>query len=285
MPGQGIGQTTMICRTWPLDKWLLITQTEHARIAGLIAASWSTPGQKPGREVVYAVAHHDDSWSEFDAKPHLSRNHEPLSFMEMDIANGAPIWSANAKALESEGHPYAARIVAAHFIHLANSNTDIAKLKPREVVALGKFLGDLKVLMERCRKKIEANPSIALGINDLETVFDGEPPPMPLANFDKDLRFLQVCDYLSLLLCTDFEGETVIENVPYLGDGDTLTVARKSNGSLAMTVAPLPFRKNLRDHLTGVTVPRKPYTTVEDLHAAYEANRPVANEFHIGAGA
>ncbi len=274
----------MIRRTWPPDKWMLVNQIEHARIAGLIAAAWQPPnGSRLNRETVLAVARHDDGWKAFDAEPQVNESGAPLSFMEMDPLKSTALWMASATDLEKENHPYAARLVAGHFSHLASEHFDMARLSPRGAAALGGFLGSQRVLMERCRRKILENGNTA--ISDLETVFDGDPPPpprSPLDDFDRDLRFLQVCDMLSLLLVTDFTGSTEIGNVPYLSEGDKLRVSRVGD-KLALTFSPLPFRKNVRDHVTGVLVPRRVYTNPADLQAAVKATKPSVNEFHIGA--
>jgi hypothetical protein len=83
-------------------------------------------------------------------------------------------------------------------------------------------------------------------------------------------------------MCTDFHDKEIITNVPYLQQGGTLTVTRKGN-KLALTLDPLPFKKNLRDHLTSYIVPYIPYESPEELRAAMDEVKTVPNEVHFGA--
>ena len=276
----------MIRKTWQPDKWLLISQVEHARVAGLMAASWNFPGRKPHRDVIHAIAQHEAGWREFDESPSINAAGDPLDHCEATPDIVAPLWTASTRRLEGEDKQYGARVVGAYYTRMARENQNLARLSTRAVVALGRFIGAETVALQRFLAAAARNGTM----NEASTMFEDSPaappepdePVDPLANLADDLRLLQVCDTLSLLLCSDFSGEAVIRDVPYLAEGDTLTVTRSGDGKMAMTISPLPFRKNLRDHVTGVAVPRRVYASPDELREQHAASKPQTVEWHIG---
>ena len=272
----------MIRRQWPPDKWLLIPQVEHSRVSGLIAASWNFAGRKPHRDLLHAISHHDDGWRTFDEEPSTNAAGDPLSFMEMAPEVSTMLWSGSIRNLEADKKFYGARVVGQHFCDLCSMNHDLGRTSPRGAAALGAFIGAQNYALGRYRA------TAAQELHDSATIFEdsADMPAQetdPLEAFATDVRFLQVVDMISLLLCTEFTGETVIENVPYLEETDTLKVSRNGDGKLALKIDPLPFRRNLRDHVTGLVVPRKRYAVDEELREACAAAKPLVVEWHIGA--
>lgn len=103
--------------------WLLISQVEHARLSGEITRAWREPFSQ---EVVDAIVHHDDGWSEWEAAPQLDvARGRPLSFVEMPIAEALQIWNRSIGDAHRIGL-LAGAIVAGHFLGLA-SGSDQAK--------------------------------------------------------------------------------------------------------------------------------------------------------------
>ncbi len=255
----------MIRKTWNTDKWLLTAQPEHARLSAIMAASWNFPGKRPSEEVFKAIMTHDDGWKEFDAAPLLKSNGDPCSFNEVRLADATPIYTRSIELRKLAGHLYGAALVAGHFIYLVE-RADLARASTADAKAAGQFLARQGANLKSIKTALQQDDA---GAELFET-------------YDNDLRFLQVCDYLSLLLCTDFSGEETIEDVPYLHTGDTLRVTRPGSG-LALCLFPLPFKTNLRDHLTSWTVPYMPYDSTEELVYAMEDMKTVSNEVHLGA--
>lgn len=256
----------MIRKTWNTDKWLLTAQPEHARLAAIMAASWNFPGERPSEEVFKAIITHDDGWKEADAAPMVKPDGDPMGFNEIRLTDATPIYTRSIELRKEAGHSYGAALVAGHFINLVEK-ADLARASTADAKAAGQFLARQGANLRAIKAALEQDETKA----DL------------LNTYDNDLRFLQVCDYLSLLLCTDFSGEETIENVPYLPNGDTLRVTRPGNSSLALCIFPLPFKKNLRDHLTSWTVPFMPYDSTEELQYAMEEVKTISNEVHLGA--
>ncbi|RMH28778.1 MAG: DUF3891 family protein [Candidatus Hydrogenedentota bacterium] len=272
----------MIRRTWGADKWMLIPQVEHARIAGVIAAAWNFRKARPGGAIMSAIANHDHGWAEVDARPTLNHDGAPRSFLEMPPKESFSIWTRSIAHLAEMKNYSGARLVAAHFIYLAENEINMARLSPREAIALGQFLAEHKKLMEQWKELETEHQSAGLSLNDLSktnTHSDVTPlPAVPTGTFAEDLRLLQVCDQISLLLCTDFTGSATIADIPYLDDCDSITVTRP-NGKFGLTLTPFPLRKNLRDHISAYVIPRKPYASDEELQQVVASTAPITQEF------
>lgn len=110
--------------------WYLAAQPEHARISGQFAAACQTellfgdsdmddPAQQQVRdEVLAAIVHHDDGWTEWEKSPRIDAALlRPLSFTELPAAEAVDIWERSVKVAESIG-PLAAWMVGGHFARL-----------------------------------------------------------------------------------------------------------------------------------------------------------------------
>lgn len=100
------------------SEWLIISQREHAALAGDLASRWTAEplASWPWREeLLAAVYRHDDGWSEWDALPDVSRETgAPLDFLETPLKDVLPIWRDSIAAAEEVG-VLAAWVVSGHF--------------------------------------------------------------------------------------------------------------------------------------------------------------------------
>ena len=98
--------------------WLLISQIEHARLAGRIAAQWgnaggntaendAVPGLPLAARLGRAVAGHDDGWHRWEERPRLNADGEPCDFREMPADEATAIWAESVAACAA-GPPSAA---------------------------------------------------------------------------------------------------------------------------------------------------------------------------------
>ena len=185
----------MIRQPWGDDKWLLTPQAEHARIAGLIAAAWLGSGRAQGNGLLTAITHHEDGWSETDAAPALNSGGDPRSEGETPLKALMPIWDRTTKSLVSEGHLFAAALVASYLGRELRHHVDFEQSAPRAVVEAGRFVGELKRLSARLRAEDFAQATAAHPEGS-------EASEMPTGNnraitpeaFDEDLRLLAACD-------------------------------------------------------------------------------------------
>jgi hypothetical protein len=98
------------------DRLLLITQGDHAALAGRIMRAWRLGGlpDHPRRETILtATDHHDDGWQEEDAELHLSDAGEPLDFIAVPPQVKQRIWP-RATARWASQSPYVAALIAQH---------------------------------------------------------------------------------------------------------------------------------------------------------------------------
>jgi hypothetical protein len=133
----------MIRRNVPLaddaEKWLLISQVEHARVSAELASAWRG-GQVPEvvcapaganlhlqeirRELLAAVLHHDDGWASWEASPSLDpETDRPYSFMELPRRESLLLWRDSILHARQIG-PLAGWVVAGHFEQLLEDSDD-----------------------------------------------------------------------------------------------------------------------------------------------------------------
>ncbi|MBW3541246.1 MAG: DUF3891 family protein [Planctomycetes bacterium] len=78
-------------------QWLLISQVEHARLAGELAAVWGNEDVAAlpmPHALVPAVIRHDVGWQTWEARPTIEAAHgRPRSFTEMPMNEACRIWS------------------------------------------------------------------------------------------------------------------------------------------------------------------------------------------------
>lgn len=172
-------------------QWLLVSQVEHARVSGQLARHWIGTDLSPrvcdGRfladdltqEIVAAIAHHDDGWSNWEARPRIdSVEGRPFGFLdEMPRDETREIWDGSIAAARRIGL-LAGWIVAGHFYELMN------KAERRQDG------GAVDWLAATARQRREWLAEwLASNVDHVELIAR------------QALRLLQACDFLSLWLC------------------------------------------------------------------------------------
>jgi hypothetical protein len=101
--------------------WVLISQIEHARVAGELAKDWGAApvAPLPVRDTLLpAIYRHDDGWRDWEAAPQIDpARGRPRSFLEMPSDVAHEIWVQSIHAVADLG-PLAQYVVAQHFIRL-----------------------------------------------------------------------------------------------------------------------------------------------------------------------
>src|SRR5512140_547820 len=74
--------------------WYIVTQPDHAALAGRIAARWSLTSLPAPRDpwFVSAVSLHDSGWKTLDAAPAFDPNGEPISFLHWPLTSAVVAW-------------------------------------------------------------------------------------------------------------------------------------------------------------------------------------------------
>jgi hypothetical protein len=107
------------------DAWMLISQVEHARLSGALAAAWSdriAPLPEPREELVAAVSRHDDGWLAWELRPTVLEG-RPREFLEMPFDEALAIWRRSIAVAQTVG-PLAGYAVSGHFSILAQAAKD-----------------------------------------------------------------------------------------------------------------------------------------------------------------
>lgn len=165
--------------------WLLISQVEHARVSGELAAHCLSHLDAEVRdELQSAIKHHDDGWAAWDARMPLDTEHRrPWGFHELPLELSLPIWTASIDAARFIG-PLAGLTVAGHFLALLDSTE--------------------KVAPEADVWRAEMNSRRAGWFTEWRAL-NPQRHNKPLA--DQGLKWLQLLDVLSLWLCNVCPGE------------------------------------------------------------------------------
>lgn len=173
--------------------WLLVSQVEHARLSAQLAAQCPLAlpsgggAERPATgevhaELLAAIEHHDDGWSEWERAPLLDPFYRrPLSFVELPAAEATAIWSRSIEFARQWG-PLAGWVVAGHFLRLAepaDGEDDLAE-----------------VAQWRAHTAAAREPW-------LQTWLAEERDQRSRFVADRAVQWLQLFDVLSLWLCCD----------------------------------------------------------------------------------
>jgi hypothetical protein len=97
------------------DSLLLISQPDHAHLAGDVMARATALAQHPRRDtVLLAVREHDNGWAEPDAEPIIGPSGDVADFIAAPIAVRQGVWPRAVARLAAD--PWAAALVAQHAI-------------------------------------------------------------------------------------------------------------------------------------------------------------------------
>lgn len=164
----------------PATSWWLVTQPDHAALAGDLAAAVrcsAFPSLDPS--VIQAIALHDAGWAAFDViAPGSNPGGRPLSFLDMAVAEFLSAWTASIERAEVVA-PIGGFLVSEHFCRLAATRLSMNMDGPGERENIHQFL--------RC----ESTRKERLAAEDGHS----------LSQRAVLVDVLQFCDLLSLYLC------------------------------------------------------------------------------------
>jgi hypothetical protein len=221
---------------------LLVTQFDHAGIAGQLAAHVGNASfARINPVAVRAIALHDAGWTMHDGLPTLNKNQRPLDVFETPRDIQLPVWTASADRAEAVD-AYMGLLVSIHSLNLAIMNSPRALATRVDSAMLA-----LQFTMNRFQhKEIERQEKLRtqLGWPTDVPLHHGLADPKTSTMEDRlrfDVRWMQALDLISLcLLCTpppaDKTGDV---HVRVGGTGSPLKL--KFDRSGALRVRPWPF--------------------------------------------
>jgi hypothetical protein len=117
------------------SRLVLVLQTDHSRVAGLLAAHWGNAEfaePAPYASMVLAAQEHDGGWWDWEIRPTLSREGYPIDYVGSIKQLGAVWLDFYRHGIErvAERDPYAGLIVLLHAVELCTNRTGLVPHLP-----------------------------------------------------------------------------------------------------------------------------------------------------------
>jgi hypothetical protein len=227
--------------------WLLLSQVEHARVAGEIAAVWGgahVAPLMPREDLVAAVFHHDDGWLAWEQQPEVDpASGAPYPFTDMPEADKFDLWRKSIDIVRSIGL-LPGVIVTRHFIGLELGTNRWQKKPGHTDAAAQEFVDQYTAL---------ANAWLA--------DWTAESPNNTESVARTAREWLQIFDVLSLWLCMKDRQKPEQFELP---SGSQIVLTPQGEGRIQ--VEPWPFvEATLQLEISGRQVPHRQYSDAADL--------------------
>lgn len=167
------------------NEYWLVTQPDHAALAGALASRMTAPGFPTVDPLVArAIGVHDSGWAIFDSEdrsgpaPIVNRRGKPVSFLEIEPADFLHAWTASIDRAESVC-PAGGYTVSRHFCALGEGRLGARIDTPEDSALIQAFLH------YEGKRRCHLQPLTGRSTGELENI----------------LLVLQFCDLLSLYLC------------------------------------------------------------------------------------
>ena len=226
--------------------WWLITQPDHAALAGELASQFAAADFPAlDRAVVQAVALHDAGWARYDGggaagggaksfppQPPRDRLGHPLSFLQAPVPMFVEAWTLSIQCAEERTGAIGGLMVSGHFRRLAQHRLNSVQDTAEDSACIHAFL-TRETQQDETRLRRQSHSR---------------------AEVERLIDVLQFCDLLSLYLCC---GSHAHVQFP-LAIGSRAIVLRREGE--ACLLHPLPFREELS---LGVAARRDPVSRDE----------------------
>jgi Protein of unknown function (DUF3891) len=259
---------------------VLVLQTDHSRIAGLLAAHWGNDkfaSLYPYASMVLAAQEHDSGWWDWEIKPTLSEQGSPSDYIGSIKHLGQGVWlDLYRRAIErlAARDSYAAYEVSMHGEGLLTRGMGLLPSMPDYTgdAAVQEFIAEQKQLRAALLDDLRKDPSLQEATSDTQL----------WTNF----KLMEVFDQFAQFVCNRYpfnsqarkNGPTnKLANVPVpvgLGKPDVTLTVDVQNETEAI-VRPFPFDVSpLVLSFQGRLVPNRRYLNQEEfLQDFYRAER------------
>jgi hypothetical protein len=259
----------MIVRSQSDGTIVMITQNDHAKLAGLFAAHWGNrrfERPRPYATVVRAAQYHDGGWLRYETNPYL----DPVTGKSpnyQQVPNDAPQLAAYQWAIDmlTEVDGYTGLLVSKHRTGLWQSRYNAVRQPPPGPPR--KLSPDIESFIARNESRQSA---IAAGLDRDEVALN--------------YNLLQVWDLMSLYICsTEQHKECTIEPVPTTyssanGGGTPVRMTPTSPSTIA--IDPFPFdQAPLEAAVVFRQLPQSALRDADAFQAAYFGARPQVAAF------
>ena len=229
-----------------------IRQTVHAFVSGEIAAHWigtDACAVAPRAELMLAAATHDAGWLAADQQPHINAAGQPRDFMAMDLDQHFAIWRESIAAVFAQNR-YAGLLTSLHACALYQMRLDAAGDPPEIREQIAAFLENQRAWEHALIVELSNHPHLSSHV-----------APDQLA---RNLRLLQVWDYLSLLLCMGPVREQTIKAVP-LAENKNSAIHVAPHGHRGLALTPFPLDQPLTIWVDAQVLAGEPFSSDEAL--------------------
>jgi hypothetical protein len=199
----------VVARSQSLEapQYMLITQPDHARISGELAALFRAPFMPEVKQpTAKAIAVHDDGWArrfsferDLRGDPPRTNTGRPQHFMQVTVQEAIAAWTGSIKAA-GEINRLGEYMVSAHFERIGRTRIQMEVDTPDDLRHLEGFV------REEEEWQSKHGPEIGLSDGLLSEYVD----------------LLQFCDLLSLYLCC---GSTQPAEFPQQFGGEKITIS------------------------------------------------------------
>lgn len=252
------------------NDWLLVGHQAHAALAGEFARHWKNKDflpAEPFAHVLDAVARHDDSWTERDANPVLTAEHEPSAFTvelvgsydafeEIDLQDYLNV-RAQATEEAATRDAYAAILISMHTVNLLTEQADLSTLTDEQSKIHSKFIDGQLRKQEELKAQLAQQP-------DMEKFIHYD-------YLQRGFEFLQACDSFSLFACVGFQKNSFLRHTHPLRNGTMSKIAFLPIGTNTYRLDPYPLDEPLVTFEVAFKKVSKSSTT--DLATFQEAYR------------
>lgn len=269
----------MVC-PYDASRLLLILQTDHSRIAGLLAAHWGNDQfarLRPYSSMVLAAQEHDSGWWDWEIKPSVNDQGFPSDYIGSIKHLGQGVWlDLYRHAIErlAGRDPYAAYFVSMHGEALLTQGMGLLPSMPdyRNDPAVQNFIVEQKAPRARWLAQLESEP--------------GRSQLLDESHLWTNVKLMEVFDQFAQFVCNRYplnsqarkNGPTnTLSNVPVpVAEGKpdvTLTIDIQNEREAS--VRPYPFDISpLPLSFEGRLVPNRSYSKQEEfLEDFYSAER------------
>lgn len=236
------------------DRLILIRQTEHARLCGVMASRWGASGfasPEPLEPLTIAATEHDNGWQEWEDAPHLNREtHRPHTYIDIPIDQHLAIYRRGiARTLVLD--PYAGVMVSLHGSLLYSRFRE-------DQPGAADFLSEQQALRERLIEQLAEDHRYA-DYCDSETM-----------TANRDLLF--GWDALSLFLC---HGEAWEDSLEFpTGRGPERARVRITQRDGRWRLDPFPFREPLAISIATVALESVRFESAGQMREALQQAAP-----------
>jgi len=269
----------MVC---PYDEshLLLILQTDHSRIAGILAAHWGNDEfaePNPYASMVLAAQEHDSGWWDWEIKPTLNDQGKPSDYIGSIKHLGKGVWlDLYRRAIErlAARDLYAAYYVSMHGEALLTRGMGLLPSMPDYTSdpAIQEFIAAQRELRAGWLPKLRETPGLAAVTTETHL----------WTNFN----LMEVFDQFAQFLCNRYPFNSQARkngptntlsdlSVPVAPERPNTTLTIDVQNETDAIVRPFPFDVNpLTLSFEGRLVPDRPYSNQNDfLHDFYKAER------------